>query len=290
MNASSTIRTYYHLTKPGIIYGNALVAAGGFLLASKGSVDLRLLLATLAGMSLVIASACVVNNYIDRSIDEKMARTRRRALVRGTVGTRAALVFAAVLGLTGGIILAVFTNPLTLAAGIIGYVVYVVLYGIAKRRSVHGTLVGSISGAIPPLAGYTAVSGSLDTGAVLLFLILAAWQMPHFYSIAVYRSADYAAAGLPVLPVVRDIYSVQRQIIAYVILFLILCGLMTFTGTTGYSFFVVLLALGAVWLRISLTPLEDKRSANGWARRMFSFSLVVLLGFSLMLSLDHLLP
>jgi len=161
----NTLKTYYYLTKPGIIRGNAVTAAAGFLLAAGLHPDLGLFLATLVGLSLIVASACVLNNCLDRRIDAAMARTQRRALVRGLVSTRAAIIYATILGLTGAALLAAFTNLLTLGLALFGLFAYVVLYGIAKRRTVHGTVVGSISGAVPPVVGYTAVTGSLDHGA-----------------------------------------------------------------------------------------------------------------------------
>ncbi len=121
------LKTYYNLTKPGIIYGNLLTATGGFLLASKGHINFWLLMATLAGISLVIASACVINNYIDRDIDKLMARTKKRALASGEIINRNALVYAAVLGALGFFILLKHTNNLTAIIGLIGYIDYIIL-------------------------------------------------------------------------------------------------------------------------------------------------------------------
>ena len=204
------IKTYYLLTKPGIIYGNSINTAGGFLLAAKGVIDPLLFLAALIGTAFVIGSACVFNNYIDREIDEKMARTKKRALVTGDIPVKNALIFGTLLGILGFLILFSYTNLLTGVIGVIGVVMYVVVYGYFKRRTVHGTLIGSISGAIPPVAGYTAVTNLIDTGAILLFLILVFWQMPHFYAIAVYRIEDYKKAGIPVLSVVKGIPTTKK--------------------------------------------------------------------------------
>ena len=213
------IKDYYSLTKPGIIRGNLITAAAGFFLASKDIVDMKLLLAMLVGTSLVIASGCVLNNYLDISIDKQMARTKKRALVTGTITSKNALIFATILGLSGEIILLIFTNLLTALIGLFGLFVYVIVYGAAKRRSTHGTLVGSLSGAVPPVAGYTAVTGSLDWAALTLFLILVCWQMPHFYAIAIYRYNEYKAAGLPMLPIVKGIRATKLQILNYCLFF-----------------------------------------------------------------------
>ncbi|HSH55271.1 MAG TPA: UbiA family prenyltransferase, partial [Candidatus Limnocylindrales bacterium] len=165
-------KTYYQLTKPGIIYGNLLTAIGGFLYASEGRIDILLLLALAVGMSLVIASGCVFNNYLDRDIDAKMQRTQKRALVSAEISTQNALIYGAVLGISGAAILALYTNLTTLLLGIVGFVSYVGLYTYLKRRTIHGTLIGTIPGATPLIAGYTAVNGQLGLDALLLFLIM----------------------------------------------------------------------------------------------------------------------
>jgi protoheme IX farnesyltransferase len=283
------IKTYYTLTKPGIIYGNALTAAAGFLLASKGHVDGWLLLATVAGTSLVIASACVFNNYIDRAIDAKMARTSKRALVEGTVKGRNAIIYATFLGLGGFLVLAVDTNLLVVGIGLVALFDYVVLYGLAKRRSVHGTLVGSIAGAAPVVAGYCAVTGRFDTGAIILFLILASWQMPHFYAIAMYRFNDYKTASLPVLPVKSGVQAAKIQILLYIVAFIAANALLSAFGYTGYTYLIIMTLLGLAWLWKGLQGFKTNADRL-WARQMFFFSLVIILSLSIMLSASPLLP
>ncbi len=285
----SIVKTYYALAKPGIVYGNLLAAAAGFLLASKGQVDFWLLLAALAGIAFVIGSACVFNNYIDRDIDRHMARTKKRALVTGEISARGALVYATILGVAGVAILARFTNALTVWAGLLGVFFYVVLYGVAKRRSVYGTHVGSVAGAIPLVAGYTAVTNRLDGGAVLLFLVLALWQMPHFFAIALYRQKEYASAKLPVWPVQKGAVSTQLQILIYVMLFTFAASLLTVFGYTGYTYLAVMVLVGLYWLRLGLRGLRTKDHVQ-WGRTMFFFSLKVLLVFCGMISIDFLLP
>ena len=280
-----TVNTYYRLTKPGIIYGNALAAIGGFMLASQGQFDVPLFAAILTGSSLVIASGCVFNNYLDREIDALMGRTRQRALVSGEVSGRNAIAYATVLSLAGFAVLAAYTNWLTVAIGLVGIVFYVVVYGFAKRHSVHGTLIGTISGATPPVAGYCAVTGRFDMGALLLFLILVFWQMPHFYAIAMYRANDYAAAKLPVLPLVKGLQATKIQILVYIIGFMLATALLTSFGYTGYVYLAVMTLVGFIWLKTSLQGFAASDN-NLWARKMFKFSLIVLLVFCLMISVD----
>lgn len=282
------IKDYYHLTKPGIIRGNIVSTVAGFLLASKGQVNFGLFALTLGGISLVIASACVFNNYIDRDIDQKMARTKRRALVSGSISGRNALIYASILGVIGELILAVYTNWLTALIALFGFVMYVAVYGIWKRRSTLGTLVGSISGATPPVVGYCAVTGRLDSAAVILFLILVFWQMPHFFAIAMYRLKDYAAAGIPVLPVKKGILTTKIQMLLYAFGFGIASVMLTVLGYTGRIYLGVALLVGISWTALCIRGFwvsDDSR----WAHQMFFFSLISLTLLCATISIDHFL-
>jgi heme o synthase len=289
VSVGSRVREYYTLTKPGIIRGNAITTTAGFLLASKGSPDWLLLFTTLLGASLVVAAGCVYNNVLDRGIDEKMVRTKYRALVTGTISIHSSITFGTLLCLAGFGLLVTQTNTLTALIGLVGIIFYVAVYGAAKRRSVHGTVVGSISGAIPPVAGYTAVTGQVDIIAALLFLILVCWQMPHFYSIALYRSKEYAAAGIPVLPLAHGIAATQRQIIIYILLFIGSALSLWAIGYTGYTYAVAIALAGLWWLRLGFKGLQTT-DTSAWARRMFGSSLMVISVLSLMLSIDAMLP
>jgi protoheme IX farnesyltransferase len=153
-----TFKQYYVLTKPGIIYGNLFAAIAGFFLASRGDVSITLFIATMLGLSCIIASACVCNNIMDRKIDAKMMRTKRRALATGIITPFQAIVYGAVLGLVGSAILIYFVNLLAWGVAILGWIGYVVVYGIAKRITSYATEIGSIPGAMPPVVGYSAMN------------------------------------------------------------------------------------------------------------------------------------
>jgi protoheme IX farnesyltransferase len=282
-----SVRAYYRLTKPGIIYGNLFTAASGFLLASRFHIHYALLFATLLGVGLVIASACVFNNIIDRGIDALMERTKKRALVTGEINEHLASFYAIVLGAIGFMVLALHTNLLTTYLGIAAFLDYVILYGLAKRRLMAGTIIGSIAGALPPVAGYTAVTNRLDGGAILLFLILVSWQMPHFYAIAMYRIDDYKKAGLPVLPVKLGMDHAKQQILAYIVAFTLACAGLTVFGYTGYSFLVVALGLGITWFIKGLRPQKNDKT---WGKKMFLFSLIVITILSVAIPLGAILP
>jgi heme o synthase len=279
------VKTYYLLTKPGIIYGNAIIAAGGFALASQGVLNGWLFLSTLVGLSLIIAAACVFNNYTDREIDARMKRTKHRPLVTGLISGPNALSFGTVLVLVGSAVLWLYTNPLALAVALFGFLVYVAPYGYYKRRSTLGTLVGSVAGAIPPIVGYTAVTGRLDWGAVVFFLILFLWQMPHFFAIAIYRLNDYKAAAIPVLPLAKGMHNTKINMVIYTIGFLIAASLLTVLGYTGFLYLTVVLALGLFWL---WTVLQGFKAADDikWARRVFVQSLIVITALCGIISID----
>lgn len=283
------LREYYQLTKPGIIYGNVINATAGFLLASPHYVDWWLLVAVLLGSSLVIASGCVFNNYIDRKVDAKMTRTKHRALVEGRISTVSALIYATALGLIGFTLLAVYTNWLVVLIGLVGFVDYVVVYGIAKRYTEHSTLIGSISGATPILAGYCAASGHLDIGAWLAFLILIIWQMPHFYGIAMYRRDDYKKAGLPILSVARGMRATKIQTLVYIAAFTVATSLLTVFHYTGYIYLTIMLIVGLSWLVRGLRLYNIGNDAK-WGRKMFLYSLLVIMVTSVMLSVGARLP
>lgn len=284
------MKQYYELTKPRVTYGNVLTVVAGFLFASNGAVDWWLFFWTTLGMTLVIASACALNNYLDRDIDAKMERTKSRPSVKGSISSRNMVIFASVLGLLGLAMLALYTNMLVVIVAIIGYIDYVVFYGmLSKRMSVHGTLVGSISGAAPILAGYVAVSGVFDIGAALVFLIIFLWQMPEFYSIAVYRRDEYKAASVPVSSVTRGIKKTKVQIFFYTLAFVITTLLLTLFGYTGITYTLIMGGLGLYWLSLGFKGLAAKDS-NAWARKMFRYALIILLVFSFLISVEAYLP
>jgi protoheme IX farnesyltransferase len=269
------LSAYYQLTKPGIIKGNAVHVLAGGLLASVMGVDWRALLGVLIGTSFIIASACVVNNYIDRDIDAKMKRTRKRPSVTGVVSPRAAGWFATVLAVIGVYVLFSFTNPLVVVIGAVAYLFYVVLYGYAKRHTVHSTLIGAIPGALPAMAGYVAVEGVISLPALLVFLLVFLWQMPHFYAISVFRKSEYKAAGIPVLAVVRPIAVVKRYVLAYMIAYLACIVLLIAFDVIGSPAAVLLLAGAGYWLatHARTRTFDDER----WARSVFGSSLLLTL-------------
>ena len=283
-------KQYLQVTKPGIIFGNLISVIGGFLLASKGHIDYPLFVWTLLGVSLVVASGCVFNNYIDRDIDRKMERTKNRVLVKGLISPEASLVYATLLGIAGFMLLWFGANPLACWLGVMGFVVYVGVYSLyMKRHSVYGTLIGSLSGAAPPVIGYCAVTGNFDSGAAILLAIFSLWQMPHSYAIAIFRFNDYLAASIPVLPVKRGIQVAKKHILLYILAFLVATLMLTFSGYAGMSYLAVAAAMGMYWLYMAWTGYKAVDDTV-WARKLFVFSIFTITALSVMMSLDFQVP
>ena len=281
------IKNYYRLTKPGIIYGNLFTTAASFLYASYWHFTGELLAATMFGLGFVIASACIFNNYMDRDIDRKMARTKDRALVTGVILADRAIAFALALGLVGIFLLLRFVNLLSAEIALAGFVFYVFVYGYAKRKSPLGTPVGSISGAVPILVGYTAIMNQLTAEGWILFGILALWQMPHFYAIALYRLNDYAAAEIPVLPLVKGHAAAKMHSMVFIILFAAAVPLLTFFGHAGLIYLAVMTIVTIIWLSKAMKGFSyTEKNQEKWAKNLFFFSLIVLVVFSVTLALS----
>ena len=281
-------RRYWSVTKPGIIMGNFISVAGGFLLASKGDVDLWLMTATLIGLSLVIASGCAINNVIDRDIDIKMARTRTRVTVTGEMSGMAALCHGIVLGIMGFGLLIAYTTQVAVLFAAFGYFIYVGVYSLyMKRNSVYGTFIGSLSGAVPPVVGYCAVTGQFDMGALILLVMFSLWQMPHSYAIAIFRFKDYQAANIPVLPVAQGIDKAKRHIVLYIAIYTLVVMLLPINGYTGSAFMAVACTTSFWWLLMALRGYRRNIDVSGWARQVFAFSIINITALSIAMAVDY---
>ncbi len=285
------IKQYLQVTKPGIIFGNLISVIGGFLLASRGQIDYPLFFIALVGVSLVVASGCVFNNVIDRDIDCKMERTRNRVLVKGLISAKFSLVYATVLGIAGLALLYFGANPLAMWLAVMGFIVYVGIYSLyMKRNSVYGTLIGSLSGAAPPVIGYCAVSGHFDAGALILLAIFSLWQMPHSYAIAIFRFKDYQKANIPVLPVVKGIAVAKNHITLYIVAFMVATLMLSLGGYAGYKYLAVAAAVSLWWLGMALSGYKSSNDDRLWARKLFVFSIFAITALSVMMSIDFITP
>lgn len=283
-------KNYLQLCKPGIIRGNLIAAAGGFFLASQGQIDWLLFLAMSLGTTCVVAGGCVFNNYIDRDIDKKMKRTCQRALVLKVIPVSYALLFGATLSIIGFGTLYFTTSLAAFNFAVLGFVVYVGFYSLYyKRHSIHGTLIGSLSGACPPVIGYCAVSHQFDIGAAILFITFCIWQIPHSYAIAIYRFEDYKSASIPVFPIKAGIQLTRFHIIAYIIAFSFASLALTYSGYTGGIYALGMGLLSLYWLYIAKVGFQ-KMPTEQWGKQLMLFSIVCIMGFCLLISIDFVNP
>lgn len=287
LSVKQVFSNYYRLSKPGIIYGNIITVIAGYFFAAK-AFDPLVFIGVVVGVALVIAGACAINNVLDQNIDAKMSRTKKRPLVTGAISQRAAVTYSAITALVGFSVLGVTQNWLTTLLVLIAYIDYVIVYGVTKRKSPLGTHIGAISGALPLVVGYTAVIGKLDVAAILLFMLMAFWQMAHFYGIALYRKKDYARAGIPVLPVVKGEATTRLRTKGNILRFTIVAALLFIGGFIGYIGGIVLIVASLWWLfqATKFTELDGL----AWGRKVFGASLSVVLIMSAALALGNWLP
>lgn len=279
------LKKYISITKPGIIFGNLVTVIGGFFLASNNYTDWPVLLLTVSGIMLIIACGCVFNNVIDRDIDRLMDRTKNRVMVHGLISKKQALVYAVILMVLGSVLL-YKVNVLTLQVALVGLFFYVVVYTLAfKRRSVYGTLIGSISGAIPPLVGYCAVRNGIDAGAIILFFMLVIWQMPHSYAIAIFRFKDYTAANIPVLPIKKGSLRAKVSILIYTILFLFVSSQLYFWNYAGIYYLITSILVSLWWIVLAIRGFSAKDDVV-WARKLFGFSIIIIMSLSFMMAVN----
>ncbi len=279
-------RDYLELTKPRVVALITFTAMAGMFLATPAMVPWEVLIFGSLGIALVAGSAAAVNHLVDRRIDALMARTCHRPLPSGTLDGRQALLFAAVLGLAGLALLAAFANPLTAAltfASLLGYAVIYTLF--LKRATPQNIVIGGAAGAAPPLLGWTAVTGQVDTGALLLFLIIFAWTPPHFWALAIHRRQDYARAAIPMLPVTHGVALTRLHIFLYTIVLFLVSLLPFLTGMSGTLYLLGALLLGGrfLWYTGKLYFCRD----DHLAMPAFGFSIVYLFGLFAVLLADH---
>lgn len=265
------------LTKPGLLRLNMFAAFGGYWVASKWSFDFVTLLWMLIGTTLTMASATVINNYYDRELDLKMERTRNRVLPSGRMKPTSVLLYGIILGVVGLTVLFTLVNVLCGVLGIIGWFTYVVIYTMwLKRTSPWSTSIGGISGAMPPVIGYCAVTQTFDMGAILLFAFLFLWQPAHFWSLAIRRVEEYRTAGFPLLPVVKGVKRTKIQMIPYVTLLLVTVVLFYVYDFAGIFFLIVSFILTAFWLVHTISGLFTKDDVK-WAKFNFLISVNYLM-------------
>lgn len=243
------VRAYFLLTKPRIIELLLITTVPAMLVAARGWPSLWLIVATVLGGSLAAGAANVINCYLDRDIDERMDRTSGRPLPAHQVEPQKALLFGVVLGAVGAVWLAVLVNPLSAALALGAILFYVFVYTLGLKRSTPSNIViGGAAGAVPVLVGWAAVKGSVGLPALVLFAIVFYWTPPHFWALALRYSEEYAAAGVPMLPVVRGVPETVRHILLYSFALVAVSLLLYPAGEMGVVYLASALILGGSFI------------------------------------------
>lgn len=279
-------RDFYEMCKPRVVMLMILTSLVGMFLAVPGMVSLQVLILGNLGIALVAGSGAVVNHLIDRKIDVKMKRTHNRPIPQGRVGPMQAAAFAAVTGLTGMAILLFWVNPLCAWLTLGSFVGYAFIYtGYLKHATPQNIVIGGLSGAMPPLLGWSAVTGTIEADALILVLIIFAWTPPHFWALAIHRKEEYAKTGVPMLPVTHGEHVTKVHIIVYTIILAVVSVFPYFSGMSGplYLGSAVALAVGFLyWSGILMF-----RPKPSTAMDTFRYSIVYLGLLYVALLVDH---
>ncbi|MED0656597.1 heme o synthase [Anoxybacillus ayderensis] len=271
---SGVLKDVLAVVKIGIVNSNLITTFTGLWLAlhftGKGFLsNLHTVFFALVGSALVIAGSCALNNFIDRDIDHLMERTKSRPTVSGSVEPKRVLWFGVLLVAIGTFSL-LMTTVTAAIIGLVGMVTYVFLYTMwSKRSNTLNTVIGSISGAVPPIIGWTAVDDGFHIVPVILFLLMFLWQPPHFLALAMKRCEEYRAAGIPMLPVVHGFAMTKRQIVIWIVALL---PLPFYLFSLGVPFLVIATLLNVGWLALGLAGFKMKDDMK-WAKWMFIYSL-----------------
>jgi protoheme IX farnesyltransferase len=282
----SRLRAFYSLTKPRVVSLIVFTAVIGMFLATPGMVALPLLLAATVGIAFVAGAAAAINCLVEQGIDAVMRRTSWRPLPRGELSTTQTLVFAGALGGSGLWILFQFVNALTMWLTLATFVGYAVVYTvILKPATPQNIVIGGASGAMPPVLGWAAVTGEVTTEAMLLFLIIFAWTPPHFWALALYRTEDYAKAGVPMLPVTHGQRYTRLQVLLYTLILFAVSLLPYVIRMSGVPYLVAAVALGGLFIgyawRIHVAY------SDALAQKTFRYSIAYLAALFAALLVDH---
>ena len=277
---------FYQLTKPRVVSLIVFTAVIGMFLATPGMVPLQALIAGTLGIALTAGAAAAANCLVEQRIDALMTRTSRRPLPRGQVTSLQTLVFAGVVGGAGLFILYHWVNALTMWLTLATFVGYAVIYTVVlKPMTPQNIVIGGASGAMPPVLGWTAVTGEIAADALLLFLIIFAWTPPHFWALALYRKHEYAKAGVPMLPVTHGDRFTRLHVLLYTVI-LTAVSLMPFvTRMSGALYLAAVLLLDAVflWYAVRIYVAYSDRLAQ----RTFRYSILYLTLLFAALLVDH---
>lgn len=281
-----TFHQYLVLCKPRVVVLIVFTAVVGMFLSVPGLPPLVPFLAGTLGVALAASSAAAINHLLDRNTDAKMKRTRNRPMAKGELSKKNVLVFALTLGFLAMAILVTWANTLTAILTFLSLIGYAIVYTVwLKRATPQNIVIGGAAGAAPPVLGWTAITGSLDPQALLLFLIIFTWTPPHFWALAIYRKDEYALVDIPMLPVTHGSAFTRLQILLYTILLVIVTTLPYLTGMSGLVYLagVTVLNAGFMWYAMRMMRSKDILLPM----HTFAFSITYLMVLFIFLLVDH---
>tara|TARA_E500000305_G_scaffold10755_2_gene7299 strand:+ start:10412 stop:11311 length:900 start_codon:yes stop_codon:yes gene_type:complete len=284
--ANSTWRDYKELTKPNVVLLMILTSVIGMFMAVPGMVPLDALILGNLGIALCAGAAAAVNHLVDQRVDQRMARTSKRPMAQGRVGTLQAAVFALVLGGAGMAILLIWINALTAwltFASLVGYAFVYTLF--LKRATPQNIVIGGLAGAAPPLLGWTAVTGEIHGHALLLVLIIFAWTPPHFWALAIHRKEEYAAVDIPMLPVTHGDAFTRLHILLYTVLMFLITLLPFVTRMSGPLYLLGAVVLGGGFLYWAIELMRNRNPAA--PMETFKYSIIYLMALFVVMLVDH---
>jgi len=282
-------RDYLELCKPKVVALIVFTAIVGILLAVPGLPPLDAVIFGTLGIGLASGSAAAINHVVDQKIDAIMGRTHNRPIPQGAMKSRDALIFALAIGAISMAILIMWVNVLTAALTFFSLIGYAVIYTMyLKRATPQNIVIGGAAGAAPPLLGWTAVTGSVDPGALLLFLIIFTWTPPHFWALAIHRADDYKKVGMPMLPVTHGKDYTRLQILLYTVLLFVVTLLPFSYGMSGWLYLVGAVALNLMFMVYAVRLYRDDNEKL--PMKTFGFSIVYLMILFALLLVDHYVP
>ena len=279
-------RDFYEMCKPRVVMLMILTSLVGMFLAVPGMVPLDILIFGNIGIALVAGSGAVVNHLIDYKVDSLMKRTHNRPIPQGRVDPKQAAMFAAGIGILGMLILLFLVNPLSAWLTLASFIGYAFIYtGYLKRATPQNIVIGGLSGAMPPLLGWAAVTGTIEPGALILVLIIFAWTPPHFWALAIHRKEEYAKTGIPMLPVTHGEHITKIHIILYTVIMFLITLLPYLTGMSGPIYLLAAVVLGLGFLAWTLLLMFKPKAST--AMDTFRYSIVYLMVLFVVLLTDH---
>ncbi|MBS0484155.1 MAG: protoheme IX farnesyltransferase [Proteobacteria bacterium] len=283
---ASRINQFYRLTKPRVVSLIVFTAVIGMFMAVPGAVPLDILLLGTTGIALVAGAAAALNCLVEQKMDAVMARTKGRPLPQGKVSVPETLFFLLIVGGTGLFILYEWVNELTMWLTLGTFVGYAIIYTvILKPLTPQNIVIGGASGAMPPVLGWTAVTGEIASDALLLFLIIFAWTPPHFWALALYRKKEYASIGMPMLPVTHGDQYTKLQVLLYTVILCVITILPYVTQMSGLIYLVSSTILNGIFMYYAVEIYRNY--SDQLAREAFRYSILYLALLFVALLADH---